>query len=90
MTFRLAPIGRNEARRMVKAIRAAKLLKGFRGAPAADLETLQQALVRLSDLAMNHPEIKELDINPLLAHPEGQGATVADCRMLLATDDDRP
>jgi acetyltransferase len=73
---------------MIKAIRAVKLLKGFRGAPAADLEALQQALVRLSDLAMNHPEIKELDINPLLAHPEGQGATVADCRMLLAADDD--
>lgn len=88
VTFRLAPVDRNEARRMIKAIRAVKLLKGFRGAPAADLEALQQALVRLSDLAMNHPEIKELDINPLLAHPEGQGATVADCRMLLAADDD--
>jgi acetyltransferase len=88
VTFRLAPVDRNEARRMIKAIRAVKLLKGFRGAPAADLEALQQALVRLSDLATNHPEIKELDINPLLAHPEGQGATVADCRMLLAADDD--
>ncbi len=89
VTFRLAPIGRNEARRMIKAIRAVKLLEGFRGAPAADLEALQQALVRLSDLAMNHPEIQELDINPLLAHPEGQGLTVADCRMLLAADDDQ-
>jgi acetyltransferase len=88
VTFRLAPIGRNEARRMTQAIRAAKLLKGFRGAPATDMEALQQALVRLSDLAINHPEIKELDINPLLAHPQGQGATVADCRMLLAADDE--
>ncbi|MBL0715774.1 MAG: acetate--CoA ligase family protein [Desulfosarcina sp.] len=88
VTFRLAPIGRNEARRMINAIRASKLLKGFRGAPATDLEALQQALVRLSDLAINHPEIKELDINPLLVHPKGQGVTVADCRMLLAASED--
>jgi acetyltransferase len=40
-------------------------------------------MVRLSDLAAAHPEIKELDINPMLAHPEGDGATVADCRIIL-------
>lgn len=73
---------------VTNAIRATKLLKGFRGAPATDLEALQQALVRPSDLAINHPEIKELDINPLLVHPKGQGVTVADCRMLLAASED--
>jgi acetyl coenzyme A synthetase (ADP forming)-like protein len=83
VTFRLAPVGRNEARRMVNAIKAGKLLKGFRGAPPTDLEAIEQAIVRLSALALNHPEILELDINPLLAHPKGQGVTVADCRMLL-------
>ena len=88
VTFRLAPVGRNEARRMLNAVRAVKLLKGFRGAPAADTEAIEQALVRLSDLAMNHPEIVELDINPMLAHPEGQGATVADCRMILKAVDE--
>ena len=37
----------------------------------------------LSDLAVNHPEIREMDINPLLVHGEGKGATVVDCRMIL-------
>jgi acetyltransferase len=83
VTFRLAPIGRNEARRMVRQIKGYKLLQGFRGRPKGDIEQIEKCLVGLSNLAMNHPEILELDINPLLVHAEGQGATAADCRMIL-------
>lgn len=83
VSFRLAPIGRNEARRMIRQIKGYKLLEGFRGKPKSDIGALEQAMVRLSDMAAAHPEIKELDINPLLAHPEGEGATVADCRIIL-------
>jgi acetyltransferase len=81
--FRLAPIGRNEARRMIRSIKGYKLLRGFRGRPETDIETLQKSLVSLSDLVMRHPEIAELDINPLLVHPKGEGATVVDCRVIL-------
>jgi acetyltransferase len=83
VTFRLAPIGRNEARRMVRQIKGYKLLQGFRGRPKGDIETIEKCLVGLSNMAINHPEIIELDINPLLVHAEGQGATAADCRMIL-------
>jgi len=83
VTFRLAPIGRNEARRMVRQIKGYKLLQGFRGRPKGDIEQIEKCLVGLSNLAINHPEIAELDINPLLVHAEGQGATAADCRMIL-------
>ncbi len=83
VTFRLAPINRNSARLMVNGIKGSALLKGFRGAPKADIAALEQLLVCLSDLVVDNPEIKELDINPLLVHPEGQGATVADCRFIL-------
>ena len=83
VTFRLAPIGRNEARRMVRQIKGYKLLQGFRGRPKGDIEQIEKCLVGLSNLAINHPEIVELDINPLLVHAEGQGATAADCRMIL-------
>ena len=83
VTFRLAPIGRNEARRMVRQIKGYKLLQGFRGRPKGDIEQIEKCLVGLSNLAINHPEILELDINPLLVHAEGQGATAADCRMIL-------
>jgi len=85
VTFRLAPIGRNEARRMVRQIKGYKLLQGFRGRAKGDIETIEKCLVGLSNMAINHPEIVELDINPLLVHSEGQGATAADCRMILRT-----
>jgi acetyltransferase len=83
VTFRLAPINRNSARFMVRGVKGYALLNGFRGAPKADIETLDRMLVSLSDLVVDNPEIKELDINPLLVHPEGQGATVADCRFII-------
>ena len=81
--FSLAPVGREEAVRMIHGIKGFKLLNGFRGRPKADIETLEKLLISLSDMAINHPEIMEMDLNPLLVHPEGQGATVADCRIIL-------
>ncbi|MGD8213448.1 MAG: acetate--CoA ligase family protein, partial [Desulfobacterales bacterium] len=49
----------------------------------ADVEAIEKSLVSLSHMAINHPEIMELDINPLLVHERGQGATAADCRLIL-------
>ncbi|MFZ1985565.1 MAG: acetate--CoA ligase family protein [Desulfatitalea sp.] len=83
VTFRLAPFSRNSARWMVRGIKGYALLNGFRGQPKADVTAIEKLLVCLSDLVSDNPEIKELDINPLLVHPEGQGATVADCRFIL-------
>jgi acetyltransferase len=83
VAFRLAPLTRNGARNMVRSIKGHKLLSGYRGAPKADTGAIERMLVGLSDLVMNHPEIKELDVNPLLVHPEGEGVTVADCRFIL-------
>ena len=87
--FRLAPVGRNSARRMIQDIKGYRLLQGFRGRPRADIEAVEKAIVRLSDMAIAHPEILEMDINPLLVHPEGRGITVADCRMILGKSDER-
>ncbi len=87
VAFRLAPIGRNEARRMVKNIQAYKLLEAFRGQPEADIEIVEKLLVSLSDMVMAHPEIRELDINPLRVHEKGKGATVADCRIILGVSE---
>ena len=83
VAFRLAPLNHNGARNMVRSIKGHKLLSGYRGAPKTDIGTIERMLVGLSDLVLDHPEIKELDINPLLVHPEGQGVTVADCRFIL-------
>ncbi len=82
--FRLAPIGRNNARRMVRNIKSFPLLNGFRGKPKSDLESIHRHLVSLSDLVIDHPQIKELDINPLLVHKKGEGSTVVDVRIILS------
>ena len=87
VVFRLAPISRNEARRMMHEVKGYKIFEGFRGRPKSDLAAVEKALVSLSAMVINHPEIIEMDINPLLVHGEGQGATVADCRIILAAPD---
>ena len=83
ITFRLAPIRELGARRMIESIRARKILEGFRGQPPADTEKLAECIERLSQLALDLEEIEELDINPLIVYPEGQGVRVADARILL-------
>jgi acetate---CoA ligase (ADP-forming) len=86
VSFSLAPITRNDANRMVRKIKGYKLLQEFRGRPKADIDTLEKAIMRLSAMVMDHPQILELDVNPYLAHAEGKGATVADCRIILKAD----
>jgi len=70
-TLRVGPIDRDEAREMLAEIRAAPLLRGARGRPPADEAALVEAICRLSRLVEDFPEIAELDINPLVAGPDG-------------------
>ena len=72
---------------MIRGIRGYKLLRGFRGKPVGDVEVIEKALVSISDMVTDNPEIMEMDINPLLVHEEGCGATVADCRIILKAAD---
>jgi len=83
VVFRLAPIGRNETRRMIQSIKGYNIFKGFRGRAKSDIQALEKSVVSLSDMVTNHPEIVEMDINPLMVHEEGKGVTVADCRIVL-------
>ncbi|HPW76940.1 MAG: succinyl-CoA synthetase subunit alpha [Candidatus Omnitrophica bacterium ADurb.Bin292] len=83
VTFRVAPIRELSARDMVCNIRAAKLLQGIRGEPPADLAAVEDCLKRLSQLSCDHPEIEEIDINPLMVYAEGKGAGVIDARIIL-------
>ncbi len=83
VSFRLAPMWRISAERMVHQIRAFKVLDGFRGAPPSDIDGIVDCLLRLSTMVCNHPEISELDINPLIVHAKGQGCSVADSRVML-------
>ncbi|MBF0112766.1 MAG: acetate--CoA ligase family protein [Desulfamplus sp.] len=78
VVFRMAPMGRNVVRRMVKSIKGYPILAGFRGEPQADIEMLEKNLVSLRAMVDHFPIIKELDINPLFVHKDKEGTTVAD------------
>jgi acyl-CoA synthetase (NDP forming) len=79
VSVRLAPLGRRAARSMLRSLRTFPLLDGYRGAPRADISRIEDVLLRVSALAAAHPEIAELDCNPLTAGPDG--ALVLDARI---------
>lgn len=81
VTFRIAPITSREADEMMSEIRGAPLLRGVRGESASDLNAVRDALLRVSQLVSEFPEIVELDVNPLAVHP--RGAVAIDVRMVV-------
>ncbi|HEX7391295.1 MAG TPA: acetate--CoA ligase family protein, partial [Acidiphilium sp.] len=81
ITFRLAPLDKDEAMSMIDGIQAADMLRGVRGAEPADREALADMIVRVSSLVSDFPEIAELDLNPVFA--TAKGAIAADVRIVL-------
>ncbi|BCG04448.1 acyl-CoA synthetase (plasmid) [Paraburkholderia sp. PGU19] len=75
---RLLPLDETRARQMIAETRCSKLLAGFRGKPPFDVDALVKALVCLSDFVVQHPEIEEVEINPLAVRVEGQGVVALD------------
>lgn len=82
VTFRLAPIRQLGAFRMIKAIRAYRILEGMRGDKPADISALEECLERLSQLAIDFEEIQELDMNPIIVYNRGKGCQVAHARIV--------
>ncbi|MBM2839175.1 MAG: acetyl coenzyme synthetase forming, alpha domain protein [Deltaproteobacteria bacterium] len=83
VSFRVAPAGKTDIERMISEIRSYPLLKGVRGEPPADTDALVEAIQRLSQLVNDFPEIIEMDINPLVVLPKGEGVIAIDARMTL-------
>ncbi len=83
VTFRLAPMWESSAINMINGIKAHEVLHGVRGAKPSDINKVKECILRLSQMLVENPEIQELDINPMIVLPEGQGAVVADCRIIL-------
>jgi acetyl coenzyme A synthetase (ADP forming)-like protein len=81
VTFALAPLTERDAKHMIESTRTYKILKGVRGQPGADLDAIVQALLKLSQLVTDFPEIKELDINPFMAGQPGQTSIAVDARI---------
>ncbi|MBN2549396.1 MAG: acetate--CoA ligase family protein [Anaerolineales bacterium] len=84
VVLRVAPIHESEAREMLESLHGYPILAGARGRAPSDLEAVVQALLRLSQLMVDFPEIQELDINPLRVLPAGQGCLALDGRIILS------
>lgn len=83
VSFRVAPLTEDDAREMIGEIRTAKLLDAFRGESVVDREILVKALVGIGNLGMNHDEIAEIDINPLIV--KGDRPVAVDALVILKT-----
>ncbi len=81
VTFRIAPIDERDAYEMIREIKAYPILRGYRGQPPADEKTIAAILVSASKLVMDFPQIKEMDLNPIIVYE--RGAKTVDARIIL-------
>src|SRR5229473_3334388 len=85
VAYRLAPIDADGARRMLGELRVARLLEGFRGAPAADIAALAALVAQLSGFAAAHRDlVQEVELNPVIVHRAGEGCTIVDALLIAA------
>jgi acetate---CoA ligase (ADP-forming) len=84
VTFRLAPVRPLSAQHMIESVRGFPVLQGVRGERPGDLAALAEVIERVSQLAIEVPEIAELDLNPLIVRPAGEGVVAVDARIVLA------
>ena len=83
VSFKVVPVTNNDVKDMVKGIKTSQMLKGFRNMPERDIQSIQDVLLRISQLCMDFPEISEMDINPLMVMEKGKGAVAVDARFAL-------
>lgn len=83
VSIKVAPLSEKDADQMIRKIKGFPLLSGARGKAPRDIESIKNCLFRISKLAMDHPEILELDINPLMVGVEGKGTIIADAKIMF-------
>ncbi|HEY8490261.1 MAG TPA: acetate--CoA ligase family protein [Dehalococcoidia bacterium] len=81
VSFRVVPLTPRDADEMIREIKGFPLLEGYRGSEPADLAALRRVLLNLSAFVEAHPEVKELDLNPMIAYRDG--ALAVDARMVV-------
>jgi len=81
VAFRIAPLSDRDAEDLIKSVRSFKLLDGYRGRAPADINALRDVILRVSLMSVQVPEIRELDLNPVMALPAGHGCRIVDARI---------
>ncbi len=84
VAFRIVPLEPRDAKQIIREINGYPVLEGVRGQPAADLGALERMILQVSEFVSEHPEIAELDLNPVIAYPDG--AVAVDARLVLAEE----
>ncbi|MFO7569622.1 MAG: acetate--CoA ligase family protein [Smithellaceae bacterium] len=85
-SIRLAPVTKKEAATMVESLKAYPLLTGARGGETADCDALIDVICRVSALLAACPDIREIDLNPVIVHPDGEGVSLVDARVFFAAE----
>jgi acyl-CoA synthetase (NDP forming) len=88
VAFRIQPLTDRDARELVRSVKGFPLLGGYRGAPPGDIAAIEETLLRISQLAGEHPEVAEMDLNPIRVLPPGRGCLVVDARLPCTVDRD--
>jgi acetate---CoA ligase (ADP-forming) subunit beta len=83
VVFRLPPLQREDGLEMLSELRGARLLAGFRGEPPVDLDAVADVIVKVGDLLASHPEIAEIDLNPVIA--SAGGCVALDARVIVTS-----
>jgi acyl-CoA synthetase (NDP forming) len=83
VSFRLAPLSERVVGEMISETKAYTILRGVRGVKPYDIESIQNMLLRLSQLVTDFPEITEADINPVFAYPTGEGCVALDVKLVV-------
>jgi len=81
VSFRIVPLVKRDAAEMIRDIKGYPLLEGYRGQEPVDVANLEDMILKVSDFVEKHPEIKELDLNPIFAYKDG--AVAVDARIVL-------
>ncbi len=84
VVFRVLPLTDRDVSEMIEETRVSRLLRGFRGSPPADIAALERLLLALGALAEAAPRIAEIDLNPVIVHPNGEGISLIDARVRLS------
>jgi succinyl-CoA synthetase beta subunit len=88
ISVRMAPVGLDEARRMIDEVKGLAIIRGYRGLPKGDCEALAQAIIAVSQLArLQEQEVSEAEINPLLVRREGEGVVAVDGLVVLRANE---
>jgi len=84
VSFRIVPLNKVDAREMIREIKGFPVLEGYRGQESVDVDNLEKLILKVSDFVEQHPEVDELDLNPIFAYSDG--AVAVDARIILGED----